>query len=276
MDANAVIRDEIAGLFSRYGENTPAATSTLRPLFAYLSSRAQAVTFLLTWGYCWDAEIVLRSFYETAAKILFICLAEEEEKAVLLNEFWNVLGSIGNRRRARKAELVVRGADAEHVASDIFEALTQESIFDQNIAGNKAERKRIEQKWSFSEIVTSLEGRLIAGEPLNGFQGILHMYGMCSHLAHADGAALDLMADRALRPQEELRLLESSHVARIVSDQVSLTWFCAEALRQHFDGVLIDEEKFRNAFEATARASEPIQSAFIESQREFYERIFGK
>ncbi len=103
-ETHAVIRDEIVALFDRYGKNTPAITPTLKKLFAYLASRNQAISFLVSWGYSWDAEIVLRLFYETAAKILFVCYAEDQEKPALIDEFWNKLGSINDRRRARKAE----------------------------------------------------------------------------------------------------------------------------------------------------------------------------
>ncbi|TKV76132.1 DUF5677 domain-containing protein [Rhizobium sp. AU243] len=273
LEAHAFIRDEVVGLFDRYGEKTPDITPTLKKLFAYLSSRNQAVSFLVSWGYSWDAEIILRSFYETAAKILLVCFAADEDKSVLMDEFWNRLGSINDRRRARKAEFSAQIMDADNVSSAIFDALKNERLFDLDAKGNKAERKRLEQKWSFSEIIESLDGRVVGGEPLVGMKSILHVYGMCSHLAHADSTALDLMTDRALRPQDELQILEAGHISRILSDQVSLAWFCADALRQHFKGDFSDPEGFYEAFRKTAKLSEPLQAAFNESQREFYERI---
>lgn len=274
LQAHAVIRDEIAGLFERYGETTPDVTPTLKQLFWYLSARNQGVSFLVSWGYSWDAEIILRSFYETAAKILFICFAEDEDKAKLIDEFWNKLGSINDRRRARKAEFSVHLKEEDDVPNSIFEALRDERLFDLNAKGNKAERKRLEQKWSFSEIIEALDGRTLDGKPLVGMKSVLHIYGICSHLAHADSAAMELMADRALRPKDELRLLEAGHISRILSDQVSLTWFCAEALRRHFKGEFSDTEKFYNSFQRAAELGEPLQAAFNDSQRSFYEGLY--
>lgn len=274
LQAHAVIRDEIAGLFERYGEITPDVTPTLKQLFWYLSARNQAVSFLISWGYSWDAEIILRSFYETAAKILFVCFAEDKDKPELMDEFWNKLGSINDRRRARKAEFSAQMKETDNVSTAVFEALKDERLFDLDAKGNKAERKRLEQKWSFSEIIESLDGRVVDGEPLVGMKSLLHIYGVCSHLAHADGAAMDLMADRALRPKDELLHLEAGHVARILSDQVSLTWFCAEALRRHFKGEFSDTERFYDAFQKTAKLSELLQAAFNDSQRAFYESLY--
>jgi hypothetical protein len=65
--------------------------------------RSQTVSFLVSWDCTWDAEIILRSFYETAAKIPFISFAEEEQKAELIREYWDVLGRADDRKRARKA-----------------------------------------------------------------------------------------------------------------------------------------------------------------------------
>ncbi|MEH7838177.1 DUF5677 domain-containing protein [Rhizobium laguerreae] len=273
LEAHAVIRDEIVGLFDRYGETTPDVTPTLKMLFAYLSSRSQAVSFLLSWGYSWDAEIILRAFYETAAKILFVCFAEDVEKPDLIDEFWNKLGSINDRRRARKAEFSAQIEETDSVSKAIFEALADERASDLDAKGNKAERKRLEQKWSFSEIIESLDGRMVDGKPLVGMKSVLHIYGICSHLVHADSAALDLIADRVSRPKDELLLLEAGHASRIISDQVSLTWFCAEALHQHFKGKFSDTERFHEAFQKTTKLGEPLQAAFNDSQRAFYEGL---
>lgn len=273
LEAHAVIRDEIVGLLARYGGDTPDITPTLGKLFNYLSSRNQAVSFMVSWGYSWDAEIILRSFYETAAKILFICFAEQQEKPLLIDEFWNKLGSINDRRKARKAEFSEQMTAAGSVSSSIFEALNDGRLFDLEAKGNKADRKRLEQKWSFSEIVEALEDRLVNGEPLVGMKGLLHNYGICSHLTHADNAALDLMTDRALRDPQELRLLEIGQISRIFSDQVSLAWFCAEALRYHFRGEFIDKDKFVDAFRKIERLCEPLQAAFYDSQKDFYDGL---
>lgn len=112
--------------------------------------------------------------------------------------------------------------ETDRVSSAIFEALRDKRLFDLDAKGNKTKRKQLEQKWSFTEIIESLDGRFVNGKPLVGMKSILHVYGMCSYLAHADNAALDLMTDRALRPPDELRLLEAGHISRILSDQVSL------------------------------------------------------
>ncbi|WP_147395232.1 hypothetical protein [Azospirillum cavernae] len=89
-------------------------------------------------------------------------------------------------------------------------------------------------------------------------------------LIHADQAAMDLMHDRATRDLGERKILEAAHVARIMSDQVSIAWFCADALRQHFRGDFSDSIKMREAFKKFSQLSEPFHTNFSENQRDFY------
>ncbi|WP_376960233.1 DUF5677 domain-containing protein [Azospirillum sp. A26] len=264
------IRDEIQSLFSRYGSDSFPETQTLKCLFWYLSSRNQAVSFLISHGYLWDSEIILRSFYEVAAKILFISFSEDNEKAVLIDEFWNGLGSINDRKRARKAAYAEQIFEAGSMSAEVFSALQDDRTFDLQAEGSKTQRKRIEQKWSFSEIIEQLDQKVSHGKPLEGIKSMLHMYGIASHLIHADQAAMDLMHDRATREHGEREILEAAHVARIMSDQVNITWFCADALRQNFKGEFIDNVKLRELLKEFAKLSDPFHANFSESQRDFY------
>jgi len=268
----AEIRDEVQSLFARYGSKPHQATQTLKNLFWYLSARSQAVSFLVSYGYSWDAEIILRSFYETAAKILFICFADENEKPTLIDEFWNGFGPINDRRTARKATFAEQIFEKGTISSSILAMLQDGRIFDLEIKGSKSKRKRLEQKWSFSEIIEHLDQRGAAGKPLKGIKSLLLIYGTASHLIHADQAAMDLMHDRAARSPEERKILEAVHLSRIMSDQVSITWFCAKALCEHFHGHFSDAAKMRKAFNRTRELAEPLQMTFDDSQQDFYTR----
>lgn len=264
------IRDEVQSLFFRYGSEPLPVTQTLKPLFAYLSSRSQTVSFLISYGYVWDAEIILRSFYETAAKILFICFAEESEKLVLVDEFWKGLRPISDSRTARKAKFAEPFFEKGSVSASVFGILQDKRIFDLEMEGSRVQRKHLERKWSFSEIIEHLDRRAADGKPLRGIKSLLHTYGLASHLAHADHAATDLMHDRATRDPAERKILEAGHLSRIMSDQVSISWFCAEALREHFQGDFIDRAKMHEAFNRTMKLSKQILTDFEDSQRDFY------
>jgi hypothetical protein len=271
LEAFTLIRDEVKRLIDLHGSETPDITPTLKALFWYLSARSQAASFILSYGYAWDAEIILRSFYETAAKILLICLSEPGDKAKLVDEFWNKLGTINNRRTARQASHAEAVYGPTDLSRPIFQFLQDERLFPIDDETSRADRRRLEQKWSFTEIIKNLSEQEAR---LSGITSLLYMYGVASHLAHADNAAMDLMADRVLREPRERQLLEATHAARIISDQVSLFWFCADALRRHYGTEFQDAVSLKQAFLRTTELAKPFSDEFEETQREFY-RSYG-
>lgn len=272
LNALTQIRDEISHLFSIYGSEPSDVTLTLKRLFSYMGARGQAVSFLLSCGYGWDSEIILRSYYESAAKILFICYSREGDKQALVAEFWEGMRPINDRKAARKASHAEKMFPADSVSASVFAYLQDKRLFDLETAESKAKRKRLEQKWSFTEIIEALDRLACEGKPLKGIKALLHIYGIASHLIHADKNAMDLMSDRATREVEERLILELSHAARIMTDQVSIMWLCADALRRHFGGEFSNTATMRGAFERTFELARPYIVAFEESQVEFYAR----
>jgi len=265
--ASSAIRDEVQRLFEAHADPDAPATTTLRQLFWYLSSRTQAVTFLVSWDYPWDAEIILRSFYETGAKIIFICRAAPDQVAALIDEYWDALGSAGDIRRTRKAEfaegLFKDKADSARIFSTLRKPAASRTT---SRTYSKAERKAIAQKWSFSEIIESLD------QDFPGAKSLLHGYGLASHLLHADPGALELMMDRALREPSELVLLRATHVCRIFSDLAWLNYWCAASLKKHLNGKFQDGARLKALLEELEKRSKPIQERFARSQDEFYQK----
>ncbi|MGO4839178.1 hypothetical protein AB4144_43730, partial [Rhizobiaceae sp. 2RAB30] len=139
---------------------------------------------------------------------------------------------------------------------------------------DEAERQRLEQKWSFAGIMESLEGRMVDGEPISGMKAYLFDYVTCSYFANADDVAFFLVAEWGARPHEESLLLDTSHMCRILCDHVTLPWLCAHALCGHFKGEFSDPPRFHAVFERVLTLSEPLQAAFDDGLREFYQKIF--
>jgi len=139
---------------------------------------------------------------------------------------------------------------------------------------NRSERKKLKQKWSFSEIISSLDEGRADGVPTNGMKTLLHLYGMQSHLSHADNKALDLVFDESTRPAQEQRIKRESHLVRLMSDQVHLWYYAHMAVCFHLcmdhksDKVLTLLNQFKEL-------STPFQEAFNRSQDEFYSK-YGK
>lgn len=245
--------------------------STLEFLFRLQCDRAAGVMALLGMGLPWDAEIVLRSYYECCVRILFISLAAPEVQNERIDEFWNVLGAASDERRARKAHFAKKIFSSEDSSSrDIFSLLELESMKRPKASINKKERQAIEQKWSFSGMIEELDRTSRSKHKTDQFKSLLHIYGMASHLTHSDSGAIDLMLDRALRSRPEAALVNMSQCSRIMSDLVSLGAFTTLSTYKCLE---IDEEVAIDLGKKAMQISDmgsPIRSAFHESQTEFY------
>lgn len=273
LEAVSIIVTEVKALLDVPEEDrSDPVVHTLRNLTKYLSDRSQAVSMLVSWGYAWDAEIILRSFYETAAKILFICFAEKDKRQELANEFWLEFETIHSIKIARKANFAenVYNKEKDGCSASVFSALQDSGLHPLEKKHTKVERKIIEQRWSFSEIIEELSKINKGGKNLADIKGFLHIYGMASHLIHADKTAMEFMLDRSLREESERKILEASHAGRIFSDQVSLWLFCADAIRECLGKEFSNKDKVINAYNKVIEMGKPFSQMFADSQEQFY------
>lgn len=221
----------------------------------------------------WDAEIVLRSFYEASARILFLALADPNERETLDREFRETLVAVADRRRALKVHVSKSTARETPKSAAILDALRDPKMFAVEPRGGKSHRKALEQKWSFSEIIASLSR--LEREDIRGLPELaayLHSYGLASHLLHADCTALDLIHDRAIRPPVEEALLSSAQLCRIFTDVVGLQCYCAEAVRALLGRDFKDRERLYSLVWQCFELSSPILEAFYDTQADFYGR----
>lgn len=274
LEAISIARDQIEIQFSENARSECMVDYTLKRLFSYFSDRSQVISYLVSSNYVWDAEIILRSFYEVAAKIWFIALASHEDQEILIEEFWGKLGQSNSRKQARKA-MLSSNVSARHgceTEQKIFDYLTRDDVFDFGTA-NKNARKTVEQKWSFSEIISYLSKNSPEDFNLTDANGLLHIYGIASHLIHGDESALNLMLDRKMRSVEEGVLLDCAQVARVFSDQTSLWTFSAIALRHHFDRKTEISTELFSKYLHVRDLTKPIHARFYETQKEFYDHV---
>lgn len=256
-------KDEFSGLLYR--------------LVLYLGERGRGVLALLGADLAWDAEIVLRSYYECASKILYLTLSPEDDQVRLVHEFEVVLAEASDKKRARKAGLAENAAREEaQGAKDVFRLMRSEKMIRKTVSIKKSERQLIEARWSFSGIIDQLAKVEVDGQSLNDSQSLLHIYGMASHLIHSDAGALDFMEDRAMRDPEELAILEAAHMARIVSDLVSLGAFCSASIGRALGGRKGWMAGSLVHLDNVAALSKELGAQFYDSQREFYDRMLDR
>ena len=244
---------------------------TVRLLNQYQFDRSLGAYCLIINGLVWDAEIIVRSVYETCAKVLFLTTSTDEAREQLAAEFWTDLGAIYDRKGSEKAGLAERLArQFNENDARIFRGLQNPRLFKTEAIENKRRRNEIEQKWSFSEIIKRLSRTSDHHVRIEGLDALSHMYGVMSHLAHASPKALDLMEDRATRGTD-LLALEANHIRRMLSDLTSLGSFSLRFSHAAETGQVSSTDQLADILKRMHEAGSDIRAEFDASQDEFYE-----
>lgn len=195
------------------------------PILEFILERLGTVANLTVDNRIWDAEIVLRSAIETFVKYVFITTADESERKIRLDEFWNLLAEVNSLKQSEQAKKNLAhlgGLDTHNLAYSHM-LLPEEIETELRTKWTKSERQKLEQKWSFTEIVNSLS-KNYRGKPMEIFIAITHGYRMSSHVTHGDETGILIIRERNSRPFEDRELAYFAHYLRLLSDVFT---FCA-------------------------------------------------
>lgn len=246
-------------------------SETLRLLNMYLCDRARGAITLVDADLGWDAEIILRSYYECFCKIIYLCQSSDVQEQNLVKEFWVDMEHISIQRTSRKAKFAKDVFPSDRCAErDVSESLESRKFSEPNHTIAKNDRKKLEQKWSFTHIIESLDSNPDKNLRIKGAKSLLHIYGMASHLIHADASALKLQIDRASRPSDEGTALSDGHHARILSDIASLGFFALKITQSRLNAPADQVRTLYENYKDVIQKSSLIQKIFNESQKSFY------
>jgi hypothetical protein len=167
----------------------------------------------------WDADIVVRSALETLVKFAFIADADDAERPQLLQEFWYDLSEIYTIKLSDQAKKNLAGTpgDEIHRLAHTPQVLSAEEEARLRAKWPKADRTRLEQKWSFSGIVATLTKKE-KGVAAGAIELATHTYRMSSHIAHGDEMGINLIRERKSRNPQDQADVTISHYLRLMSD----------------------------------------------------------
>jgi len=205
-------------LFEIIKENLTEIQPVL-PLIEFVISRLETVVTLITDNRIWDAEIILRSALETFIKFLFITTAEKDEQEIRINEFWNSLSEINSLKQSNQAQKNLKyfGHSELHRTAYSPMILPEELETELRKKWTKPERRKIEQKWSFSEMVFSIS-KQYEGKALEMVLALSHSYRMSSHVSHGDEMGILIIKERESRTTEDYEIAMAAHYCRLLSD----------------------------------------------------------
>lgn len=247
----------------------PTLNQTLRFFIDAMLTRSRGAYVLLVNDACWESELVLRSMYEAFARCMTFATSQDSDE--LLGEFWTDQLAADDRRTAQQSVRASKVFPEGDLGRSVMAALNDPKAFQIEAVYNKKERRTLNQKWSFSELVEQLSKGAGDRVPFSDADSLLHMYGMQSSVAHVSAKFYDLLWDRATRT-DGLEAVEEGHVSRQLSDAV---WLTAAALFYSLRALGVETARARAALEVAEtfnESTEPYKQAFDASQREFYER----
>jgi hypothetical protein len=201
------------------------AAMPIFPLVEFIIERLETVTNLTLNERIWDAEIILRSAIETFLKFVFITTADNVERKIRLDEFWNLLAEVNSIKQSEQAKknLVYLGGNELHYLAYSPLVLSEERENELRKKWTKKDRQKIEQKWSFNEIVNSL-AKSYRGKPMDIIVTLSHGYRMSSHVTHGDETGILIIKERNSRPFRDRELAHFTHYLRLLSD---VSTYCA-------------------------------------------------
>jgi hypothetical protein len=158
--------------------------------------RSQTVFYLVLGLRLWDAEILGRALFEGTVKFVYILESSSNMKERLI-EFSEVLPAISKLRWHGKAEeaLAALGDDGslgKQPYRDMI--LSPEELAEIRQKYPREERRRVEGRWGFTELVTSISRPGGAFGPVG--RSSLHRYMVSSHLTHMTYEGVDMPLER--------------------------------------------------------------------------------
>lgn len=252
-------------LFGIIKENLPKMQPIL-PLIEFIFSRLETVTALILDNRIWDAEIILRSALETFTKFLFITTADKDEQTIRINEYWNSLAEINSIKQSEQAKrnLDHFGESEIHKIAYLPMILTQEEENKLRKKWTKSERQKVEQKWSFTEMIFSIS-KNYRGKPLEMIVALTHSYRMSSHVMHGDETGILIIRERESRSKEEYEIAMNGHYLRLLSDTFI---YCAFIAIETMDFLSLEQNK--KFFFENQKSLDDIQ----ELVQKYHEKVF--
>ena len=252
--------DLASSIFSTCSEKLPRLVHfVLAQLFLQCHLTSESIIFLLAERKEWDASILLRSVMEGTAKYLYILQGNKNETLDKAYEFWCVLPEISDIKHSDRVKdlytkLVI--PQKSPLADLVLDEQEHKNLLNKY---SKADRKKIEQRWAFSEILKSFENT-----DLESFKALFFEYGMCSHLAHMDAVGVGMTRDRMLTSSPNRDIIQLAHIAKIAYSICYLekirTQILLIKLDQKLDPIFQLDQKYADLYKE-----------LLEAEKNFYE-----
>ncbi len=194
-------------------------------LHAFIHKRIDSLLILVQHDCLWDADIILRPIAEASVKINFIACGDEIERNKKVAEFWTELAEINILKRSNQTKDLLQATEIQHEYLSAV-ILSDEDENKLKTKWTKFERQKIEQPWSYNEMIKTIAKQIQKDEVLC----LARNFTQSSHLIHADETALGVIHDRIQRNEIDREYQMNLHEIRLFSDCLSLYKWNLETL----------------------------------------------
>jgi len=222
---------------------------------------SESALILIEEGKDWDADIINRTIIEGTVKYIYMMSCNDKKRHERANEYAYLLpkfSAIRRHERAKKFLDELENSDGLSWKAIEEQLLTEEQIIEYRSGFNVKERKAIEQKWSFNEIVN--EFTTSKEEGLELLAHLTYNYRMSNHLIHKDSEGIAVVWDSCTRDSSRQTAMKLGHSARMISDICVLTqlrsMYLLKACGEKDDVFSTLESKYSQFFNELTKASE--------------------
>jgi len=196
----------------------------------------ESTVILLSEKRPWDSMILYRSFCEGATKLIYICSGSIDERKENIKEYSETLPEIEHLSRYFKAKNAYDSYESEDAASAYpFKDILANSPDIEKLQEKypKKIRRKILQKWSFSELVNYMKENSIRGYQYS--DPMIHFFTLSSHFVHKDYTSIELIVDRFGRSKEREVSIELAHTANMISDMLHMLFIISSIISKELE-----------------------------------------
>ena len=154
-------------------------------LFISCHTASESALLLIRNDRLWDAEIIIRSVSEGTIRLCNLCEGEEHERMDKAKEYWDVIPELNRiKRHDRLSAILAMVEDPSAPEWQPFRDLLMQQADIDAIRSlfPGPQRKQIEHRWSFNELLRSLAASKMTSLKYDVIGALTYGYGMSSHL----------------------------------------------------------------------------------------------
>lgn len=201
-----------------YGDWEQEERDTIGNLLSASVRSTESALLLIAYGQLWDAEVLVRSVFESTLKFAYLIQSHDTFKD-RYREFADEQPEIIALQDDRKARQLLDAikdprADSWRPIRDMV--LPNEKREQLAFRYPKTYRRQMDMKWGYGSMLNSLSNSV--DTLFANFTGLSYEYSVASHIHHADFIGISVPLERDRRSPERRDAIHLAHLARLISD----------------------------------------------------------